>query len=93
MNDLIHIHNQGTDLLADSREVAKVFDVQHKHLRELVEEHEEAFHQLGVWRFETAKPSRGSDVGEYEVLGGTGDRHQIPDRSPSDQQKYQKRER
>lgn len=53
--DLIKIHNQGSDLLADSREVSKIFDIHHKHLRELIEENEEHLAQLGIWRFETAK--------------------------------------
>lgn len=55
MKELIRIHNQGTDLLADSREIAQLFDVHHKHLRELIEEHEPEFTRLGIWRFETAK--------------------------------------
>lgn len=56
MMDLIEIHNQGTDLLADSRQVAALFGIHHKNLRVLIEENREAMEQLGVWRFETDKP-------------------------------------
>lgn len=55
MEELIQIHNQGTELLVDSRKVAEVFDVHHKGLRELIEENEAEFSMLGFWRFETAK--------------------------------------
>jgi phage regulator Rha-like protein len=51
--DLIKIHNQGTDLLADSREIAELFQVTHQHLRELIDDHEEQLSQLGVFRVET----------------------------------------
>jgi P63C domain/Phage regulatory protein Rha (Phage_pRha) len=56
MNELIHIYNQGSELRADSREVSKLFGITHKHLRETIESHEDQLSQLGVLRFETAKP-------------------------------------
>lgn len=47
MNELIHIHNQAPELRADSREVAKLFGVEHKSLRALIEAYEEEMVQLG----------------------------------------------
>jgi phage regulator Rha-like protein len=66
MKELIHIHNQGSELRADSRDVAKLFDVDHKNLRETIESHEDQVRQLGVYRFETAKPIPGSEGGRPE---------------------------
>lgn len=66
MKELIHILNQGADFLVDSREVAKVFKVQPKNLREAIEEHEPELSRLGVYRFETAKPKPGSEGGRPE---------------------------
>jgi hypothetical protein len=63
MNDLITIYNQGSELRADSREIAKLFGVTHKHLRESIESHSEQLSELGVLRFETAKPSNGGWFG------------------------------
>lgn len=60
MKDLIPIFNQGADLLVDSRDVAKVFGVQHKNLRESIEAHEPELSRLGIYRFETAKSSEGA---------------------------------
>jgi len=57
MNDLIPIINQGSELRADSRDVAKLFGLTHKHLRENIESHASQLDQLGLLRFETAKPS------------------------------------
>jgi hypothetical protein len=57
MKELIKIHNQGPDLMADSRSVAKLFGVQHESFRELIEEHVDQLGQLGVFRFETGKTS------------------------------------
>lgn len=56
MKDIIPIQNQGSDLVADSRDIARLFDIDHKNLRETLEAHEEQLAQLGVYRFETAKP-------------------------------------
>jgi hypothetical protein len=65
MKELIKIHNQGADLMADSRAVAKLFGVEHKSLRKLIEEHSAQLDQLGVWRFEIAK-SNTNDAGRPE---------------------------
>jgi hypothetical protein len=55
MKELIKIHNQGADLMADSRSVAKLFAVEHESLRKLIEEHTSQIEQLGVFRFEIGK--------------------------------------
>src|ERR1039458_22511 len=55
MKDLIPILNQGAEFLVDSRDVAKVFKIQHKSLREEIEGHESQLTRLGIYRFETAK--------------------------------------
>ncbi len=68
MKDLIPIFNQGADLLVDSQDIAKVFGIQHKNLRETIESHEPELSRLGVYRFETAKPLAGS-------LGGRPEKH------------------
>lgn len=60
MKELIHIFNQGTDFIIDSRDVAKVFKIQHKNLRESIEEHEPQLTRLGIYRFETAKLLEGA---------------------------------
>lgn len=52
MNELIHIHNQGPELRADSREIAKVFGIQHESLVKLINNHEPQLVQLGHFRFE-----------------------------------------
>ena len=57
------IFNQGTDFIVDSRDVAKVFKIQPKSLRKLIEDHETHLTRLGVWRFEIAKPLPGSEGG------------------------------
>jgi hypothetical protein len=46
------IHNQGPELRADSREVAKFFDVQHESLVRLINDNASAFEALGSLRFE-----------------------------------------
>ena len=66
MKELIHIHNQGSDLRADSREVAKLFGIEHESLRKTIEAHEDDLGQLGVFRFEIAKPEAGSLGGRPE---------------------------
>jgi hypothetical protein len=66
MKELIHIFNQGTDFIVNSKGVANVFKIQHKSLRKLIEEHESQLTRLGVWRFEIAKPSAGSEGGRPE---------------------------
>jgi len=63
MQDIIPITNQGSDLLADSRNVANLFSVEHQSLRELIEQHEPELTALGVYRFETDKPKKGSSGG------------------------------
>ena len=60
MDELIHIHNQGPDLRADSRDVARLFDVEPKHLRELSEKYRAELEQFGILQFETAKSSDGA---------------------------------
>jgi hypothetical protein len=57
MKELIKIHNQGSELQADSREVAKIFGVEHQHLRETIEANEQPLSQLGIFQFETGKIS------------------------------------
>ena len=57
MSASISIHNQGPELRADSREVAKFFEVQHENLRDLIEKNAVHFEAIGVLRFETGKPS------------------------------------
>ena len=37
MKELIHIHNQGSDLRADSRDVAKLFGIQRESLHKLID--------------------------------------------------------
>jgi phage regulator Rha-like protein len=66
MNELIHIHNQGPELRADSREVAKAFGIQHESLVKLITNHEPQLEQLGVFRFEIGKPPKGSEGGRPE---------------------------
>jgi hypothetical protein len=66
MNELIHIHNQGAELRADSREVAKLFGLEHKHLRELCEKYHDELEQFGVYPFETAKPGKDTEGGRPE---------------------------
>lgn len=66
IHDLIPIHNQGEDLLADSRDVAQVFGITHQHLRESIEDHETELTSLGVFRVETGKPLAGSTGGRPE---------------------------
>lgn len=53
MKTIISIHNQGATLRADSREVAKFFEVAHQHLRELIEKNQSSFEALGHFQFET----------------------------------------
>src|SRR5580700_7735674 len=55
MSELIKIINQGADLMADSRGVAKLFGIEHESLRELIENHAGQLEQLGFFRFETGK--------------------------------------
>jgi len=55
MKELIKIHNQGSDLMADSRSVAELFGIQHESLRKLIEEHTPQLQQLGIFRFEIGK--------------------------------------
>jgi phage regulator Rha-like protein len=66
MKSLLKIHQQGTDLMADSRAVAKVFGIEHKNLRELIEKNASQLGQLGVYRFQTAKPQAGTPGGRPE---------------------------
>jgi phage regulator Rha-like protein len=56
MKELIKIHQQGPDLRADSRDIAKLFGITHQHFRETIEDNESHLSQLGVIRFETGKP-------------------------------------
>lgn len=66
MQELINIHNQGSELRCDSRDVAKLFGVEHQNLRETIESHKEQMEALGVFRFETGKPIPGSAGGRPE---------------------------
>ena len=77
MNELIHIHNQGPELRADSREVAKAFGIQHESLVKLITNHEPQLEQLGVFRFEIGKPPKGSEgktLGEEACLAVIAER-------------------
>ncbi len=55
MKELLKIHQQGPELMADSRAVARVFGIQHESLRKLIEEHTSQLEQLGVFRFQIGK--------------------------------------
>lgn len=55
MKELIHIHNQGSELRADSREVARVFGIEHESLRKSIDHHGAQLGQLGFFRFEIGK--------------------------------------
>lgn len=68
MKELIPIKNQGSDLVADSRHIAELFEIEHKNLRETIEAHEEQLTQLGVYRFETAKPTPSGGRPEKYIL-------------------------
>lgn len=61
MNDLLII-KEGEPLL-DSRVAARELGVEHQNLRELIEGHSEV---LGVIRFQTGKPTKGSKGGRPE---------------------------
>lgn len=50
----------------DSRLVANELAINHKNARELIEQYSADFKELGVWRFETAKPSKDSLGGRPE---------------------------
>jgi hypothetical protein len=63
MKDIIPITNQGRDLLADSRNVAQLFSVDHDSFRETIEDHEAELTALGVYRFQTDKPQKGTKGG------------------------------
>lgn len=52
MEELIPITNQGSDLLADSRNIADLFGLTHSHLREQIGSHDEQLAQLGQLRVE-----------------------------------------
>ena len=65
MKELIHIHNQGSDLRADSRDIATIFGLAHQHIRETLEKYRPEVEQFGVLQFETGKP-HGPDGGRPE---------------------------
>jgi hypothetical protein len=52
LQSLIQIKNQGPDLVADSRQVAEVFGIQHDSLFSLIDKNESELEQLGHIRFE-----------------------------------------
>jgi len=54
-NTDIMIHKQGNELLADSRDVARFFGVQHENLRDLIEKNLTHFEAIGILRFETGE--------------------------------------
>lgn len=56
MKEIITIQNQGAELVTDSRDIARLFGVEHESIRESIEAHQEQLEQLGVFRFETGKP-------------------------------------
>ena len=60
VQSLLKIHQQGPELIADSRDVARVFGIEHKSLRKLIEDHSAQLDQLGIWRFQIAKFSKGA---------------------------------
>lgn len=64
MSSAILIHNQGTELRADSRQVAKFFDVEHRSLIRLINENIEAFESINALRFEIAPRLDGNKGGE-----------------------------
>lgn len=55
MKEIITIQNQGAELVADSRDIAKLFGIEHESIREHIESHQEQLEQLGIFRFETGK--------------------------------------
>lgn len=60
MDELIHIHSQGPEFRADSREIAKVFGIEHESLVKLIENYESQLEQLGIFRFEIGKLLQGA---------------------------------
>ena len=52
MKELIHIHNQGPELRADSREIAKLFGIEHESLRLIIDRYTNEIEQFGHLRFE-----------------------------------------
>lgn len=53
MDEIIPISNQGSDLLADSRDVAELFSVTHAHLRDQITKNEAELEHLGQLRVQT----------------------------------------
>lgn len=72
LKELIKIHNQGSELRADSRAVAQLFGVQHESLRKLIEEHLSHLEQLGHIRFEIGdgiiRPQGGGKQDKFTYL-------------------------
>lgn len=48
----VAIHNQGPELRADSREIAKFFEVEHESIARLLHDNSDAFESFGQLRFE-----------------------------------------
>jgi len=63
MNEFDHAVNQGNEIYVDSREIAKMFGVQHESLMALIKENEEALGQLGQLRFEIGVAKRAPKTG------------------------------
>lgn len=53
MNEFNHAINQGSEIYVDSREIAKLFGIQHKNLLDQIYKNEESLTQLGQLAFET----------------------------------------
>lgn len=66
MKDLIKIHNQGPELRADSRQIARLFGIEHDSLAKLIKEHAAQLEQLGHTRFEIGNGSRRPQGGGRE---------------------------
>jgi phage regulator Rha-like protein len=70
--NLIPIFNQGSELIVDSRQAAKLFKLAHQHLREQIEKHEPEMKRLGQFQFETGigkkRPQGGGKGEKYYYL-------------------------
>jgi len=63
MNEFDHAVNQGSEIYVDSREIAKLFGVQHENFFDLINKNTEPLSQLGQLRFETGVAKRAPKTG------------------------------
>lgn len=66
----VAIHNQGPELRADSREIAKFFEVEHESIARLLHDNAEAFESFGSLRFEIGVKAgdRGGEKPKFAYL-------------------------